>query len=357
MPAGAETIRAVATSGDLIRAIQLKRDGGDLLIPLLACGPLLGADARWIQSTNQWALHGKGVEARGFLDEPLMFVGGQPLLVKAPPRLIGRIPYLSLEALRLLGRHGWDTDVVWDEPGRKLVIQPAQLLPAEAGGRTRALAVPQVPAGARVLVIDAGHPRREGARGLHGLTEGDLGLRLAQALSATLTGTGILVVILQDGDDLLEPRDVAGLANAMPADLFLAFHGSEYGEPGVTLWIWGESNLLGSGISYEAFEPAGGWARAAAAAAPRSAAMARRLLRGLTAAQIPAHGPVPAPLIGLEGLNCPALTVDVQALATPAGATLAGDDAVLQRLTDALASVLRAELLPAPPRDAGGVQP
>lgn len=342
--ASAEAIRAVVTSGDLIRAIQLRREGGDLLVPLLACGPLLGADARWIQSTNQWELRGKNIRARGYLDEPLLFVGGQPLMVKAPPRLVGRIPYCSLEALQLLGRHGWDTDISWDEAGKRLVVKPAQLQTAEPGTRAHVLNIPVVPAGTRILALDAGHARREGGRGLHGLTEGDLGLRLAQAVSATLDAPGVTAVILEDGDEALDPREVSGMANALPADLFVCFHASEYGDPGVAVWIWGETNLVGSGITYEPFEPAGGWTRAAAASAVRSAGMARRLVRGFDSAQIAARGPLAMPLAGLEGLNCPAVALDLEGLATAGGAALVQDDPAVQRLAAAVAAALRAEL-------------
>jgi len=342
--ARAEAIRAVVTSGDLIRAIQLRRDAGDLLVPLLACGPLLGADARWIQSTNQWELRGKNVRSRGYLDEPLLFVGGQPLMVKAPPRLIGRIPYFSLEALQLLGRHGWDTDVSWDEAAKRLVVKPAQLQTAEPGAHAHALTIPPVPAGGRVVALDAGHPRREGGRGLHALTEGDLGLRLAQAVSATLNAPGVTAVILEDGEESLDPREVAGLANALPADLFVGFHASEFGDPGVALWIWGEINLLGSGMTYEPFEPAGGWTRAGSAAAARSAGVARRLTREFETARIAVRGPLAMPLAGLEGLNCPAVALDVEGLATGDGAALVEDDAAIQRLAAAVAAALRAEL-------------
>jgi N-acetylmuramoyl-L-alanine amidase len=342
--ARAESIRAVVTSGDMVRAIQLRRDGGNLLVPLLACGPLLGAEARWVQATNQWSLKGNNVIARGYLDEPLLFIGGQPLLVKSPPRLISGAPFLSLEALQLLGRHGWDTDILWDEAGRKLVIKPAQLQSVDANGPTHALTIPPVPPGARVLALDAGHERHEGAHGMHGMTEGDLGLRLAQAVAATLNAEGVAVVILQDGDEPLEPREVAGLANALPADLFVSFHGSEYGDPGAVVWTWGAANLLGSGIAFEPFEPAGGWAHASAALAGRSNADARRLVHALAAANIPARGPFGLPLNALEGLNCPGVLIDLEGLGTPAGSVLVADDQAVERLAAALAAALRASL-------------
>jgi len=342
----AETIQATVRDGERLRLVELKREGGEILVPLLACGSLLGADARWYPATNQWEMKGKAAFAKGFLDEPLLFIEGQPVLVKHPPRLIAGLPYLSLETLRSLGQHGWEIDLVWHEAAQELEVKPAQLQQATVTERTRTLAVPKVPAGSRVIVLDAGHVRRAGARGLKGLTEGDLGLKLAAAVSATLAGEGLALVTLQGDGKELDPREAAGLANALKAEFFVSFHASEYGGPGPVVWYWGLSNLLGTtNVSFKPFESRGGWTRAAEAGALRALEVGTVLVQNLEESGIPADGPYPAPLVALEGLNCPAIAISIDGFGTPEGASLVGDDAAIQRLAGVIAATLRVGLV------------
>ncbi len=343
--ASADTVRAVARTGDFIRAVQVRREGGEVLIPLFAAGSLLGAEARWDPATNRWSLRSRSVGAVGYLDEPLVLVNGQPLLVRQPPRLVARQPYLSLEAMRILGRHGWDAEVAWNEATRELLVRPAQAGgAAPTTGRVRPATVPSIPPGARVVALDPGHAPGEGIHGLRGLDEGGLGLRLALAVAATLAADGLVPVVVREGGADADPRDVAGLANALPADLFVGFHASEWGEPGAALWTYGLVNLLGTGLTFEPFEPPGGWARDALSTAPRSAAVARRLVAALASAHVPARGPLAAPLAGLEGLACPAVALEVEGLATPEGLALVRDDTALRTLAELVAGALRAEL-------------
>jgi N-acetylmuramoyl-L-alanine amidase len=352
----ADTIRAAVRQTDSVRVVQLRREGGEIFVPLVACGPLLGTEARWDPATNRWWFRSKSLVAAGFLDEPLLFVAGQPLLVRTPPRLIGRAPYLSLEALRLLGRRGWDTDVAWDEAAKELAVRPAQAQ-AEAGAgavRTRTLKPPAVPPGARVLALDPGHPRGSGAEGMRGLNEGDLGLAVAQAIAATALVEGLAPVLLREGDDALEPYEVASLANTLHAEAFVSFHGSTFGDPGVTVWVWGAANMGGAGIAFAPFEPETGWVGASQGASSKSAALARRIVRALEEAGVPVRGPLPAPLLALEGLSCPAVAIEFEGLGTPEGARLAADEAVRARLAVAVSNALAADLKPAsPPEDKG----
>jgi N-acetylmuramoyl-L-alanine amidase len=340
-----DTLRVVVRQGDAVRNLQVRREGGELLLPLLACGPLLGADARWDPATNRWWLRSRTVTAAGFLDEPLLTVGGQPLLVRTPPRLIGGLPFLSLEAVRLLGRRGWETDVAWNDAKKELIVQPAQAqadLGPEAS-RTRALKPPDVPPGARVIALDPGHVRHSGAAGLRGLNEGDLGLALAQAVAATTVADGVTAVLLQDGATPLEPFEVASLVNTLEARAFVSFHGSEHGDPGVAVWIWGLGNMGGAGIAFDPFEPPGGWTSAAQSQTVRSVALARRVAAAIEAAGVPVRGPLPAPLLALEGLACPAVVIEFEGLGTHEGAKLAADAALRDRLAAAVAKVLSAE--------------
>ncbi len=348
--------------------MQLRREGDVILVPLYACGTLLGAQARWNPETNQWSLRSRTTAAQGFLDEPLVLVSGQPFLLRHPTRFAAKTAWLSLEALRLIGRHGWDTEVVWDEAGRMLSLQPAQAPGAPAGPAAREITVPVVPAGRRAVVFDAGHARRAGVRGARGLQEGDAGLRLAQAAAATLLTDDLVPVVLHDGGESLEPREIAGIANALPARAFVGFHASERGEPGIAVWCWSRENIAGSGITWEPFEPPGGWARSAEAAADRSAALARALVEALAAEGVPARGPIAAPLGALEGLACPAVIVELVGFGSGEGAALADEGEPAARIGRAVAATVRAHLgvaptepAPAPSStptdDAGGTPP
>jgi N-acetylmuramoyl-L-alanine amidase len=342
-PSRASTVRAVVRLSDQIRAVQMKVVDGEVHIPLFACGPILGGEARWDRLANRWEMRGRQVLARGFLDEPLVFVGGQPLLVRNPPRLIDEAPYLSLEVLRVLGRHGWETDVVWDEAARELVVKAAQQESA-APIRTRRIGIPSVPSGARLVVLDAGHPRGAGARGARGSCEGDMGLALAQAISATMAFIeGSAPVIIQGEEGGLEPAEAAGLANALEASAYVGFHANRHGAPGIVLWVFGLSNIAGTGVAFEPFEPGQGWARTASAHSARSVALARRMLKSLADAGLPVAGPIQAPLIQLEGLECPAVIVEFEGLGTAPGASLALDEEPRGRFASAMASALAPE--------------
>jgi len=344
LPAFGGGVRALVRLADQVRAIQLQVEDGEVHVPLFACGPILGGEARWDRLTNKWEMRGRQVLARGFLDEPLVYVGGQPLLVRKPPRLIDGAPYLSVEVLRVLGRHGWETDVVWDEAARELVVKAAQQESA-APTRTRRIAVPIVAAGGRVLILDAGHPRGAGTRGARGTTEGDLGLALAAAVSATMVLIeGATPVVIQGEEGGLEPAEAAGLANALQASAYVGFHGSRYGTPGVAVWVYGIANVAGTGIAYDPFEPGQGWAMTAVARSARSGALARRIMRALAEAGIPATGPLQAPLIHLEGIECPAVLVEFEGLASPVGISLALDPEVQARFASAMATALAPEV-------------
>ena len=345
----AETIRATTHAEGQTRTVQVIREGGDIFIPVFACGALLGADTRWDKATNRWEMRGKSAQAQGFLDEPLLTVSGQPFIVRVPPRLINSIPYLSIEALRLLGRHGWDTDVTWEAVTKEIFVRPAQAAAVGLAPRARTIAVPAIPDGARAIALDPGHSRQAGAQGIRGTTEGDMGLRFCTALSATLAALDEAGVILRGEADDLTQAETASLANAIRADIMVSFHGSVFGTAGVAVWYWGMANIGGTGINFAPFEPPGGWVQAAGPAAPRSAALARRIVKALKDAGIPARGPFAAPLAALEGVTCPAVVLDFEGLSTAEGAALVNHAESIEQVT---LCVLRPVLAEAGPRPA-----
>jgi len=337
-PTRAEVIHATADADGQARLVQIVREGDNIFIPLFACGSLLAVEARWNQSTNQWELRGKNIMAQGFLDEPLVSVSGQPFIVRVPPRLIERSPYLSLEVMRLLGRHGWETDVAWEPSTKELFIRPAQAQPTALSPRGRTLALPTVPEGNRIIGLDPGHPRQAGIQASRGGTEGDFGLRICTALSATLAILGGAPVVLRGEGDDLTPAEVASLANAVRSDFMVSLHGSYHGSPGITVWCWGLQNMVGSGINFIPFEPPGGWTQAALASSVKSSALARKLVKSLNADGIPVRGPFAAPLACLEGVVCPAVVLDFEGLSTAEGASLVNNE---QRVNDIAAAAAR----------------
>jgi N-acetylmuramoyl-L-alanine amidase len=342
----ASSVRLVVRDGNRIRAVMARKEGDELMVPLLACGSILEADARWNPRTNRWEMNSAAVNARGFLDEPLLMIGGQPVLVKNPPRLLGGTPYLSLETLRTLGRHGCDIEVEWNESAGELTIRPAQALQVSAAERTRKIAVPVVAPGRHVIVLDAGHERRAGARGSRGITEGEIGMALATAVSATLSPDEFAAIIMQGDGEGLDPREVASVANSAGAEIFISFHASEYGSPGIGIWCWGLSNLIGTAVTFDPFGAADGWVRSSSAAAARSAAFGRRLIKSLTQAELPVSGPWGLPLTALEGTGCPAIVVTIEGISAPEGTRLVTEEGTLARLAAAIATAVRGEIGP-----------
>lgn len=344
-PARAETIQAQVRMGERLRLLEVRTEGEAVMLPLLACGTLLGARARWHASTNRWEMRDDKTSAEGFLDEPLLLVNRQPILVKRPPRLLDGLPYLSLEVVQLLGRHGWNVEVTWNGEAQEIEVQPARLRQAAEAEAIRTVTVPQVAPGSRVVVLDAGHARREGARGYRGLTEGDLGLKLAAAVSASLAESGFTPVTLQGEGERMDPREAAGLANSLAAEFFVSFHASEYGGPGPAVWYWRLDNILDeTGVSFDPFEPRGGWAHAARASEAESRAAADALVAGLRQGGIAASGPHPGPLAALEGLNCPGVVVSLDGFATLEGASLAIEASSITHLAGVIADTLRDQL-------------
>lgn len=340
-PAG--SLRLVVRDGNRVRAIMARKEGDELMLPLLACGSILEADARWNKPTNRWEIRSSAVMARGFLDEPLLTIGGQPVLVKNPPRLLGGEAYLSLETLRTLGRHGCDIEIEWNEQAGELTIRPAQLQQVSAAERTRKVAIPAVTPGRHVIVLDAGHGRHGGARGIHGLTEGEIGMSLATAVSSTLSPEEYSPVILQGDGEELDPREAASVANSVGAEVFISFHASEYGKPGIGVWCWGLSNLLNTAVTFDPFGDADGWTRSSGTAAGRSASFGRRLVRSLTQAGVPVSGPWGLPLTALEGVACPAIVVSIEDFSAQEGASLVTDPGILARMAYAIAVAVRGE--------------
>ena len=345
----AEIIRATTHAEGQTRTVQVVRDGDDLFIPVFACGALLGADTRWNKSTNHWEMRGKTSQAQGFLDEPLLTISGQPFIVRVPPRLINSIPYLSIEALRLLGRQGWETDITWEASTKEIFVRPAQAAAVGQAIRARTIAIPSVPDNARVIALDPGHSRQSGAQGIRGTSEGDLGLRFCTALSTTLAALNETSVILRGESDDLTAAETASLANAIRADLMVSFHGSVFGTAGISVWYWGISNIGGTGINFAPFEPAGGWVQAANPASARSAILARKIIKALKEAGIPVRGPFAAPLASLEGVTCPAVVLDFQGLSTPEGAGLVNRTESIELIT---LGILHSILSDAAPRQA-----
>ena len=160
-----------------------------------------------------------------------------------------------------------------------------------------------------------------------------------------LAEDGFTPVTLQGENDKLDPREAAGLANALGAEFFVSFHASEYGGPGPVIWYWDISNILGkTGVSFKPFEPPGGWAHAAGDHKATAAAVARKLVDNLRASGMSADGPFPAPLVALEGVGCPGLVVSLDGFATLEGASIAIDPASIQLLAGVIADTLGEEL-------------
>ncbi len=343
--ARAEQVRVIVRQGEQIRALLIQKEGESFLVPMFACEALLEAETVWDRATNRWRMTRDNVTARGFLDEPLFFVSGKPLLVKNPPRLIDGAPYISMEALRILARHAWGAEIVWDEGIKELSVREALAAPVDAAQRVRAITVPDVPPGKRVVVLDPGHPRHGGARITGGMAEGDAGLQLAKALGATISEiSDFYPVILQNEEQDLDPTETASLANALQAEAFISFHLSAYGTAAASIWCWWTDNIMQTGVDFRPFEQPGGetagWTTVASQHSDRSLRIARGIIANAQSVSLPMTGPNLAPLLCLEGLNCPAVAVDIQGAGTPAGISFLQDEEAIAPLAAAISRAL-----------------
>jgi N-acetylmuramoyl-L-alanine amidase len=243
-------------------------------------------------------------------------------------------------------------------PPEPVVAPPPDLEPSGAEVDRHALLAPRPVL--QTVVLDPGHGGTDsGVQGTSGGVEKTIALAVAQRLRELLeTGLGVRVILTRDNDIDVGLDRRAAVANNAKADLFLSLHANASPSPGVA----------GAEVYYLELDREGEQVRQEAAAAavtiPVVGGGTRRIemlrwdlaqarhvdqsatLAAIMADTLAAHvtmGPSPirrAPLRVLEGVNMPAVLVEMAYLTNPAQEALAQSedyvDDVAQALFDAV---------------------
>ena len=218
------------------------------------------------------------------------------------------------------------------------------------------------PAGVRTVVLDPGHGGADtGVRGPHGSLEKDVVLQIArQVKQAVESRLGIRVLLTREGDDDLPSDKRTAFANNARADVFISLHAnaslraSAHGAEVFSLGLdqykaraaaIGTGDLVpvvGGGTRLIQAVP---WELAQIPFISRSANLAATTLRHLSAQNVPlfARASEGAPLVGLAGINMPAILVEMGFLSNPDDErALTGGDLVgslVEALVDTLGEI------------------
>ncbi len=76
----------------------------------------------------------------------------------------------------------------------------------------------------RQIVVDAGHGGQDPGAVYHGLREKDLTLDIALRLRDELAARGVSITMTRDHDEFIALSKRSGVANRLPADLFVSVH-------------------------------------------------------------------------------------------------------------------------------------
>ncbi len=102
---------------------------------------------------------------------------------------------------------------------------PAKILSASAPAVASTPAIPSIPQGAVVVVIDPGHGGRDpGAVGIGGLQEKQINTAISNRVQQQLQAAGITVLMTRSNDVFVDLDARAQYANRAGADLFVSIH-------------------------------------------------------------------------------------------------------------------------------------
>jgi N-acetylmuramoyl-L-alanine amidase len=218
------------------------------------------------------------------------------------------------------------------------------------------------PAGVRTVVLDPGHGGADtGVRGPHGSLEKDLALQIArQVKTAVESRLGIRVLLTRDGDDDIPSDKRTAFANNARADVFISLHANaslrasahgaevlslsldQYKTRAAAIGTGDRVPIVGGGTRLIQTVP---WELAQIPYISRSATLAATTLRHLSAQNVPlfARGSETAPLVGLAGINMPAILLEMGFLSNPddEGALASGNlvGSLVEALVDTLGEI------------------
>ena len=192
------------------------------------------------------------------------------------------------------------------------------------------------PAGVRTVVLDPGHGGEDGGvHGAHGSLEKDVALQVArQVKTAVESRLGIRVLLTRDGDDDLPSDKRTAFANNARADVFISLHANaslrasahgaevlslgldQYKARAAAIDTGDRVPVVGGGTRLIQTVP---WELAQIPYVSRSATLAATTLRHLSAQNVPlfARASESVPLVGLAGINMPAILLEMGFLSNP----------------------------------------
>jgi N-acetylmuramoyl-L-alanine amidase len=202
-----------------------------------------------------------------------------------------------------------------------------------------------------VVVLDPGHGGQDpGARGSGGSLEKDITLLLARKIAETL-GTNYRVILTRSGDYTVEPVERASIANHADAEVFISLHTSASFLPaktGAAVYHYAPhpeepTGEAGASISETPFEikflP---WEQLQIRHLAQSRSLALEVQKGLQGLQ--AQSPVDlrgAPLLALQGVDTPAVLVEVGHLTHPSEESRLRQEAYIEQLAAAISGGIR----------------
>ena len=191
-------------------------------------------------------------------------------------------------------------------------------------------------AGVRTVIIDPGHGGDDaGVHGPKGSMEKDVTLQLAKRLKAAIESRlGIRALLTRDADESVTADKRTAFANNARGDLFISLHANaslRSGAHGASVYSLGidqyksRASDIGSGDKVPVV--GGGtrliqtvpWDLAQLPFIDKSATFAATTLRHLSAQNVPlfARSSQTAPLVGLAGINMPAILLEAGFLSNP----------------------------------------
>ena len=226
------------------------------------------------------------------------------------------------------------------DSGRVVIdLTPASSAPPPAPGPPPGQTVaPDLgpPAGVRTVVLDPGHGGSDtGVHGPQGSLEKDVVLQIARQVKAAVESRlGIRVLLTRDGDDDIPSDKRTAFANNARADVFISLHANaslrasahgvevlslgldQYKARAAAIGTGDRVPVVGGGTRVIQTVP---WELAQIPFISRSATLAATAVRHLSAQNVPlfARATEAAPLVGLAGINMPAILVEMGFLSNP----------------------------------------
>jgi N-acetylmuramoyl-L-alanine amidase len=225
--------------------------------------------------------------------------------------------------------------------------------------------------GLRTVVLDPGHGGDDpGVHGPGGTLEKDVVLQIARRAKAAIESRlSLRVLLTREGDDNVPADKRTAFANNQRGDVFISLHANASLRPGlrgaeVLSLSLDEYKTRANGIGAGDRVPVVGGTQRVIQAVPwelaqmpfvgRSSTFATSLLRHLAEQNVAVfnRAPEPAPLVGLAGVNMPAVLIEAGFLSNPDDERgLTGDlaNAVVEAIIAALAELRSAGTAPGPP--------